>query len=163
LAGVQIRPYVRYRPEFTEEGKDKLDLFMISENLSPIPAKVIYDELRFWINGSTGTAFLFNRTGDILYQTKPGGMAVPRMPALAAKDIRNGTAKLMVGTCVIYGSISPSDQRRWEVKALYSYTPNAGLAHVEYLNEVALDESADRCDAATIFDEWMKQKQKPPH
>jgi hypothetical protein len=128
---------------------------MISENLSPIPASVVYDELRTWVDGNTTGTFLFNRTGDILYQHRSGAQTLPQMPNGLAKAVISGKAQLMIGTCAVYGALSPSDHRRWEVRALYSYQPHDELPVVQYLQEADITETAKRCDASTLRSEWL--------
>src|SRR6266851_7871881 len=102
LAELQIRPYIRYKPRFIEDGNDQLDISMISENHSAIPGNVIYDQLKIWIDDKTTSAFLFNRTGDILYQHKNGVSDLSRMPDELAKTVRRGKVILTIGTCVVY-------------------------------------------------------------
>ncbi len=58
LAELQIRPYIRYKPRFIEDGNDQLDISMISENHSAIPGNVIYDQLKIWIDDKTTSAFV---------------------------------------------------------------------------------------------------------
>jgi hypothetical protein len=53
LANLQIRPYVRVRPAFIHGRKDEITIELISENLSPIPAHVIYDQTKPWVDGKT--------------------------------------------------------------------------------------------------------------
>ena len=160
LTQLQARPYVRYWPTFNETGPDKLSAKMLTENLSPIPAHVIYNQLKTWVDEQTTTTFLYNRTGDILYQNKRGVSDLPPLPKKLAKDAIGGAVKLMIGTCVVYGSISSSDGRRWEVRGLYSYTPNEALPSDEYLTDAEVGENADHCDTSTIRSEWEQRKGK---
>jgi hypothetical protein len=162
LSDLQIRPYVRYRPVFEKSRSDELGVTMISENLTQIPARVIYDELRTWVDGVSTGAFLYNRSGDVLYEHHSGGSALPPLPKQIAKAAIAGKSKVMIGTCVVYRSLSSLDERRWEVRALYSYAPNAELPSAEFLEEVSLDGAVDRCDSKTLWSEWQQSKQKPP-
>ncbi len=161
LSELQIRPYVRYRPIFTQEAPDRLDVMLLSENLSPIPAHVIYDELKTWIDETTTSAFLFNRTGDVLYQHKNGFAHLPPMPKEIARAAINGKKQVMIGTCVVYKSISASDKRKWEVRGLYSYAPGSELPSVEYLQEVNVQETVNRCESGTIRSEWLQKRAEP--
>ena len=160
LSDLQIRPYVRYKPVFNQVGEDLLTT-MISENLSSIPAKVIYSELRTWVDATSSGAFLFNRTGDVLYEHHNGSSDLPQMPKEIAHSAINGKAQVMVGTCVVYSSLSPSDSRRWEAKALYSYEPHQDLPSVQYFNEEAVAEGIDRCDSSNLRSQWMGVREQP--
>ena len=162
LTQLQIRPYMKYRPNFTQEGQDRLTVTMISENLSPIPANAVYSEVKVWIDETTTDAFLFNRTGDVLYQHKSGAMTLPPMHKEVAKAVISGKAQLLIGTCVVYGSISSSDDRRWEVRSLYSYAPNNELPTVQYIQEIDIAETVNRCDSRTLRSEWLNKKVQPP-
>jgi hypothetical protein len=131
---------------------------MISENLSAIPANVIYSELKTWIDDVTTKAFMFNQTGDVLFQHKSGQAILPAMPKEVAKAVIGGKARLMIGTCVVYRSISPSDSRRWEVRTLYSYKQREELPTVEHFQEANIDGAQNKCDSSTLYSEWMQRK-----
>jgi hypothetical protein len=47
LAELQIRPYARERPRFEENGSDGLSISLINENLSAIPARIIYKQAKW--------------------------------------------------------------------------------------------------------------------
>jgi hypothetical protein len=158
---LQIRPYVRWRPIFDENGRDQLHVSMVMENLSPIPARTIYTQLKTWVDESTTDAFMYNHSGEILYQNKDGANGLPPMPKAIAKDAIAGKVKLTIGTCVVYGTISPADLRRWEVRAIYAYAPGHTSPVVEYLTEVDVAGTADHCDTSTIRAEWLDKKGKP--
>src|SRR2546422_7098983 len=67
LNELQIRPYVKYIPDFFE-AKREIHIDMVLENLSPVPASVIYTELTPWIDGATSGLNMHSTTQDILYQ-----------------------------------------------------------------------------------------------
>jgi hypothetical protein len=161
LTELQVRPYVRYKPTFSHEGQDRLTVTMISENLSPIPANVVYDELKTWLDENTTSAFLFSRTGNVLYQHRSGAYTLPQIPKDLATAAISGKVQLMIGTCVVYGSLSPSDHRRWEVRALYSYEPHDELPAVQYMQETDIVETATRCDSRTLRSEWLQKREAP--
>ena len=64
----------------------------------------------------------------------------------------------MIGTCVIYGSISEADDRRWEERALYSYEPGEDLRVIQYTAENEVSVSKTSCDSGNIRHEWSEQK-----
>ena len=160
LAGVQTRPYVRYKPVFEESGSDKLGVIMIRENLSAVPAKTVYDELRTWVDGVSSGVFLVNRTGDALYEHHNGSSDLPALPKELSKAAIAGKAKIMIGTCIVYSSLSSADNRRWEVRALYSYEPKSDLPTVQYIQESAVEPGAQQCDSAGLWSEWVQAKQQ---
>ncbi len=162
LSELQIRPTVRYRPVFTEQGKDQLTIMMLSENLSPIPANVIYSEVKNWHDGVTGDEFVFNRTGEVLHQHKNGFTILPSFPTKIVKMMISGQMELMIGTCLVYGSISASDHRRWEVRGLYSYVPGTEFPLVQFLQDTAVGENVNRCDSSTLRSQWLERRAQPP-
>lgn len=159
LSDVQIRPYVRYKPVFEQSGPDSLAVKMISENLSPIPAAVEWEELKVWVDGGTTGAFMYNRTADVLYEHHNGASDLPPMPRDTARAAIRGMAHIQIGTCVVYHSLSSSDQRRWQVRALYAYSPHNDLPSVDYLEEIDVANSVSRCDPSAIRDEWIQRRQ----
>jgi hypothetical protein len=161
LAQLQIRPYIRYQPRFEERGLFDLDVEMRLENFSAIPGKVAYHELRYWVNEKTGTTYLFNRTGDMVYQNKAGYQILPRMPKEMASGARSGTTDLMLGTCVIYAPIDPEDNRRWEAQGLYRFVSGTPHPETQYLNEQTVNQSVDRCDSSRSLSLWKQEREKP--
>jgi hypothetical protein len=158
LSDLQIRPYVKLRPSFTQHSSNRLTINMISENISSIPANVVYHELKTWVDDVTTKTFLYNNTGDVLFQHKSGAFSLPTMPTEVAGAVISGKAQLMIGTCVVYGSISTSDTRRWEDRTLYSYRPHDELPAVEYFKETEIPDTVVRCDSSTLRSEWLQRK-----
>jgi hypothetical protein len=156
-AQLRVRPYARERPIFTTKGKDFLSAFILSENLSPIPAHVIYSQVTVWAGGKTNKLFLFNKTGDILYQHKNGYTPLPPLPKALAEEAIAGRVKIMMGTCVVYGSISSADSRRWDSRGLYSYTPAVEEPTNEYIVETEVTADARHCDSSTLRSEWLEK------
>jgi hypothetical protein len=161
LAELQVRPYVRFKPHFTEAADDDLAIVIRSENFSAIPAHVIYNETKFWVDRLTVSQFRFNRTGDILYQGKNGVMDVPAIPKKTANALLKGESELLAGLCIVYGSISPTDERRWLVKGVYAYIPHEDVPSIEYLDETVVSDTTERCSAVDAVSEWMAKREKP--
>jgi hypothetical protein len=157
---MQTRPYVRYKPVFEESGSDKLRVMMIEENLNPIPAKTVYNKLQTWVDGISSGAFLVNRTGDVLYEHHNGNSDLPDLPKELSKAGIAGKAKIMIGTCVVYSSLSSAHNRRWEVRALYSYEPKSDLPMVQYIQESSVEPSVQQCDTTGLLLESAQAKQQ---
>jgi hypothetical protein len=124
ITGLQIRPYVRYLPDFRASPKNwkkqkAVIVTMIEQNLSPIPACVFYTQMTPWINGVAG-AWVHSPSRRVLYEHKGGASVLPFITGESAQLIIDGRSALMIGTCVIYGSTAATDDRRWEERALYS-------------------------------------------
>ena len=64
----------------------------------------------------------------------------------------------MIGICVVYGSISLSDYRRWEARALYSYEPGADFRVNQYTRETEVSTSEKSCDSGNVRLEWSEQR-----
>ena len=143
-----------------QRGKPSLSAFILSENLSPIPARIIYSQDKIWIDGETKGSFLYNKTGDILYQHKNGASELPPVPKPLAKEAIAGRVEIMIGTCIVYGSISPSDSRRWESRGLYSYTPMVEEPTNEYIIETEVSADVNHCDSSTLRSEWLDRRGK---
>ncbi|MDR5726304.1 MAG: hypothetical protein RB191_02430 [Terriglobia bacterium] len=155
LANLQVRPYVRLRPLFDAKQGDQLSVEEVTENFSSVPAHVIYSSLTPWVDGVTTGAFLFNRTGDILYENKPGVAVIPDMPKRTAKLVVQGGSRLEIGTCVLYGSISDNDPRRWESRAFYSYQPGSLVPEIQFVKEIEVASSTSSCESRNLRSQWL--------
>ncbi len=158
LNELQIRPYVKYIPRFSVNSKKKIEASMYLENLSSVPAKIVYTQLTPWVDGSTSGIFVKSTSPDILYEHKGGLAPLPPITGKLARKLIAGQSDLMIGSCVVYGSISPSDSRRWEVRALYSYERDTDLPTTQYTQELEVSASQSICDSANIRMEWLQQK-----
>jgi hypothetical protein len=107
---------------------------MHEQNLSPIPADVFYTQLTPWIDGITGQ-WMDNPSKHVRYEHKGGASDLPLITGEMAQKIIDGRAEFMIGTCVVYSSISIADSRRWEERALYSYEPGEDLRVIQYTAE----------------------------
>jgi hypothetical protein len=161
ITGLQIRPYVRYVPEFrvsAKASKNKAVLVtMHEENLSPIPADVFYTQLTPWSDGIAGQ-WIHSPSKRVLYEHKGGASDLPLITGEMAQKIIDGRIEFMIGTCVIYGSISAADSRRWEERALYSYEPGEDLRVIQYTAENEVSASKMSCDSGNIRHEWSEQR-----
>jgi hypothetical protein len=167
ITELQIRPYVRYVPEFRASpnyNKKKAVLVtMHEENLSPIPAEVFYTQLTPWINGVAGP-WMHSPSRRVLYEHKDGASDLPLITGEMAQRIIDGRSELMVGTCVIYGSTAIDDDRRWEERALYSYESGTDLTAtdltrmIQYTAENEVSVSKTSCDSGNVRQEWSEQK-----
>ncbi len=72
------------------------------------------------------------------------------------KDVIDGSAELLIGTCLIYGSASSLDFRLWEIRALYAFVRNSNIAEQRYVSEAEVDQSVDRCDSGSLRNEWLQ-------
>ncbi len=157
LNELQIRPYVKYIPDFTE-GKREINVAMYLEDLSSVPASVIYTELTPWIDGATSGRNMHSVTQDILYQHKGGRSYLPPITGETAKRIMNGDSNLQIGVCVIYTTLSKNDSRRWEVTSLYEYRADSTMPTTIYSNEIEVPVSKDKCNSKEIRNQWLEAR-----
>ncbi len=157
LNELQIRPYVKYIPGFFE-GKQEINVDMRLENLSSIPASVIYTELTPWIDGVTSGLNMHSTTEDILYQHKGGASNLPQINGNTAKRLLNGDSVLEIGVCVIYAPLSKSDSRRWLLISLYKYSAGSAIPMTMFVQEVEVPASKNTCKSNEIRGQWLKAK-----
>jgi hypothetical protein len=158
LAEQQIRPYVKYIPNFSE-SKQQIDIEMILENLNSVPAKVIYTELTPWIDGVTSGTNMHSITPDILYQHRGGGSTLPPITGEYVKRLLSGHSTLEIGVCVIYSTTSKSDPRRWKINSLYEYIQGSAIPQTSYVEEEDALESETKCDSKSVRDLFIHSKQ----
>jgi hypothetical protein len=154
----QIRPYVKYIPNFSESNQ-QINVNMILENLNSIPATIIYTELTPWIDGVTSGANMHNATQDILYQHRGGGSTLPPINGETAKRLVSGRSTLEIGVCVIYSPTSKSDPRRWQINSLYEYIQGSAIPQTSFVEEVNIPESETKCDSKKVRDLSVQSRQ----
>lgn len=154
----QIRPYVKYIPNFYE-SKHQINVDMLLEDLNLVPAKVIYTELTPWIDGVTSGTNIHSVTPDILYQHRGGGSTLPPITGENAKRLLSGRSTLEIGICVIYSTTSKSDPRRWKINSLYEYIQGSTIPETLYVEEVDVLESETKCDSKKVRDLSIRSRQ----
>ena len=154
LNELQIRPYVKYIPDFFE-AKREINVDMHLENLSPVPASVIYTELTPWIDGATSGLNLHSVTQDILYQHKGGLSNLPPITGDTAKRLMSGDSVLQISVCVIYAPLSQPDSRRWKMTSLYEHIAGSTIPKTIFVQEVDVPASKNTCDSKEIRDQWL--------
>jgi hypothetical protein len=161
LADLQVRPYARLMPVFVRGAGDRLAVEEIEEDFSPVPARVIYSSMTPWIDGVNSGAFLFNRVGDILYGNRRAGQFLPDMPIATARLVIRGKARLEVGACIVYSSISQADPRRWEGRGFYSYQPGFAMPEVQMIREEEVPRSTTSCESRNLRSQWLALGVRP--
>ena len=157
LNELQIRPYVKYIPDFFE-AKGEINVGLRIENLSPVPASVVYDEMTPWIDGVTSGINVHSVTQDFLYQHKGGVSSLPPITGGTAKHLMNGDSVLQIGVCVIYAPLSQSDSRRWEMTSLYEFVAGSVIPKTVFMQEVDVPASKNTCNSKAIRDLWLKTR-----
>ena len=158
LSEQQIRPYVKYIPNFSE-SKQQIKVDMNLENLNLIPALVIYTELTPWIDGVTSGVNIHSASQDILYQHKSGSSTLPPITGEKAIRLQNGLSTLEIGVCVIYSTTTKSDHRRWKINSLYEYIQGSAIPQTTYVEEIDTIESVTKCDSKKVRDIYINSRQ----
>lgn len=157
LNELQVRPYAKYIPTFLG-AKRKININMHLENLSPVPASIIYTELTGWIDGVTTGANLHSTGEEILYQHKGGASDLPPVEGQIARQLVNGESVLEIGICVVYTPLSKSDTRRWQISSLYEYIPGSVFPMTRFEQEVEISASESTCSSKQTRDQWLKTR-----
>lgn len=157
LNELQIRPFVKYIPAFFE-SKQVVNVDMRLENLSAVPASVIYTELIGWVDGVTTGVNLHSTTEDILYQHRGGTSDLPPIKGELAKQLLNGDSVLQIGVCVIYTPLSKADTRRWQMSSLYEYVPGSAFPMTMFVQEVEVSASEKTCSSKQTRDQWLQMR-----
>jgi hypothetical protein len=145
-------------PSVKKGSKEKAILVtMHLENLSSVPAAVFYAQLTTWIDGTAGP-WMHSPSRDVLYEHKEGFSELPLITGDVAKKLIDGQSELMIGICVVYSSISPSDSRRWEARALYSYESGSDFQVIQYSRETEVSASENSCNSGNLRLEWSEQR-----
>jgi hypothetical protein len=141
----QLRPHVTYVPTFFRT-KSGLDTDMYLQNQSPLPANVLYTDIAAWIGGEFVSPNLYSIGPDIIYQENGGVSSLPTLKGKPLSRIDKGD-DLILATCVIYGSTSKSDHRRWRLQALHKYLPGSSLPKRLFIEEQEASSSESQCSA----------------
>jgi hypothetical protein len=152
----ETRPFVRLTSSISP-GKTIHVLLNVVDH-GRIPARVMGYDMAIQIGRKVvepkgGT---FN-TQDILYPDEPGLGVFQTLTQTEARSFTSGSEPVVVAGCVVYGSITADDTRRWKVSAAYRFDSLAGLPVGLFANEVGIPAGTDKCDASSLRDEWTSQ------
>jgi hypothetical protein len=153
---METRPFLRVKSSVSTDKPASVSMNVL--NVGRVPGRVIaYDMLvqvgHKVIEPRGGT---FN-THDVLYPDQPGlGVFQPLTQEDATSFARGGNP-IVVGGCVIYGSITENDARRWKVSAAYRLDSVSELPIGLFAKEVSVPPGTERCDASTLREEWQAQ------
>jgi hypothetical protein len=92
---------------------------------------------------------------EILYQGKDGVSVMPSITGNMARRILAGDSVLQIGVCVIYGSLSTADPRRWELMAFYEFEPGTPFAKTFLLDEAVVPLSQTTCNSKVAKERWL--------
>lgn len=154
LSELQVRPYVKYVPQFAQSKRD-IVVTMILANLSAVPAHVAYTELMPFIDGTTSGMNMHSVGQEILYSGKDGMAELPIIKGETATKLIAGDAVLQISACVVYGSLSKDDPRRWELRALYEFEPGSPFPKTYLLDESAVPVSQSTCSSRAVREQWI--------
>jgi hypothetical protein len=152
----ETRPFLRLKPNIPPGKATSVYLDVI--NLGRIPARVIaYDMLvqlgDKLIEPKGGTV----NTQDVLYPDQPGMGVFQTLTPEEAQNYLRDSAPIVVGGCVIYGSITADDPRRWKASAAYHFDSHSELPRGLLASEAGVPTGTDKCDASSLRDEWAAQ------
>jgi hypothetical protein len=152
LNGQQIRPYVSYLPTFfPSPSLQVLKIDMYLQNESPLPANVLFTDVATSVDGKITAHNFYSVHPDILYQQRGGVSTLPLIEGPNFVAIQTAKSKLHLATCAVYTSTSPDDGRRWLIKAVHEYVPDATLPTRLTIAEVEVPNSVGNCDAKSVL------------
>jgi hypothetical protein len=158
---METRPFLRLKSSVSTDKPASVFLNVI--NVGRLPGRVIAYDMMVQVGHKViepqgGT---FN-TQDVLYPDQPGlGVFQPLTQEDTTSYARSGNA-IVAGGCLIYGSITEEDTRRWKVTAVYRFDSASELPIGLFAREVSVPSEADRCDASTLREEWTSQLKRYP-
>lgn|SRR5574337_147025 len=149
LAQQQLRPYVKYIPAFVPE-KGRAGILMRLENLSPLPATVVYAQVTGWVDTTHVGIDFHSTTPDLLYQHKGGGSELPPISGDLFRRVTAGDSIFSLGVCALYASSAKSDSRLWLFQALYEYVPGSPEPLTRYIDEQQASSDTQQCAAKDL-------------
>lgn len=152
----EARPFLRVTSRVSPENHSRV-LLRIT-NIGRLPGRVIaYDmlvQVGPHVHEPEGGVM---STGDILYTDQPGLGVFETLTHAEATSFQKGLEPLVAGGCVVYGSITAEDTRRWRVSAAYRLDALGGLPGLLFAKEVEVPPRKDACDASLLREEWAAQ------
>lgn len=149
LTEQQLRPHVSYVPTFFTR-KSSLNIDMYLQNQSPLPANVLFTDIAAWIDDQPLAPNFHSMSPDILYQERGSLSSLPPIKDKRFGQVESGSVVFTLATCVIYGSTSKSDSRRWLVQALNEYIPGSSLPKRLFIQEDELSTPEKDCSAGQV-------------
>jgi len=159
----ETRPFFREKSRVSRSEKG-LRVYLEVINVGRIPGRVLAYDLMVQIGHEVlepkgGT---FN-THDILYPDQPGLGIFATLTEDEAIPFIRGTQPLLAAGCVIYGSITADDTRRWKVSAAYRFDSITDELPIGlFANEVGVSTAIGTCDAHSVRDEWTSLLKQYP-
>lgn len=156
LNSMETRPFLRLKSSVQLEKPTRV-LFQVI-NLGRIPARVVAYDMVLQVGRKViepkGSTF---NTQDILYPEQPGLGVFRTLSEVDASFFGKSAQPIVIGGCLIYGSITSEDTRRWKVSAAYRFDSPGELPIGLFAKEVGVPAQTDMCDASSLRDEWASQ------
>jgi hypothetical protein len=151
----ETRPFLRVKSTISRSGKG-LQVFLNVINVGKIPGRVLAYDLLVQVGSEIiepkGRTFT---THDILYPDQSGLGVFATLTEDEGIPFIQHSQPLIAAGCVIYGSITVDDTRRWRVSAAYRFDSITDeIPKGLFANEVSVPTAMDRCDAHSVRDEW---------
>jgi hypothetical protein len=159
LAAQQLRPYVKYIPAFLAE-KHQIGILMRLEDLSPLPATVVYTQVTGWVDHTHLGIDFHSTASDLLYQHKGGGSALPPIRGDLFRWVTSGDSIFSLGVCTLYASTAKSDSRLWLFRAVYEYQPGLSEPLTRYIDEREVPAGTQNCSAKDVEDHLYAKQRK---
>ncbi len=153
----ETRPFLRVKPAIIPWGKN-FRVLMGVVNVGHIPGRVLAYDMTVQV----GRRLIERQgsklyTGDIIYPEQPGLELFRMLTQEQASTFVRGSEPVVVGGCVVFGSITTEDNRRWEVSNVYRFDSLDELPLGLFANEVSIPLETSSCDADSLRDKWAAQ------
>lgn len=156
LNSTETRPFLRLKAGVSPGKPFRVFLKII--NVGPVPGRVIGYDMMVQVGREVvrPRGKLLN-TGDILYPNQPGLGVFEDLTQRESKAFEGRLQPVVAGGCVVYGSITSDDARRWKVSAAYHFDSWDKLPIGLVAREVPVPAKTDSCDASSLRNEWASQ------
>jgi hypothetical protein len=152
------RPFLVIEP--VSQSSDLKTLVLQAKNTGSIPARVLYESGKTWLDRTPLRTSVDSRSRHVLYPNEI--IIVSEILLDDPTLILEGKQRLKIGFCLLYESVSPDDSRRWVAESWFFFNPKNRKLQVWKRDESTVKHSEDSCHVDSLIpDKWLETLSPP--
>ena len=153
-----IRPFVVIEP--VSQSSDLKALVLQAKNTGTIPARVLYESGKTWLDRAPLRTSVDSRSKHVLYPNET--VVLSEIALDNPAPVLEGKQRLKIGFCLLYESVSPEDSRRWIAESWFFFNPKNKKLLIWKRDEAIVKRSKDSCHVDSMIpDKWFESLRPP--
>lgn len=113
------RPFIVIEP--VSQSSDLKNIALQAKNTGTIPARVLYESGKTWIEKVPCRTDVDSKSQHVLYPNET--VVLSEITPDDPDSILNSERSLKIGFCLLYKSVIPEDSRRWIAESWFYFNP----------------------------------------